>query len=122
MTADEQRALLDAFLREQRAFARIPLPLRRLLLAWFLRGSGLAAVAVRLRLADMARLLADALAPALLDDPRRPLRLVNVAGGPALDSVNALLVLRRAHPGALAARPIAIDVLDSDADGPAFGE
>jgi hypothetical protein len=83
--------------------------------------AALPALALRLRLQDMALLLSDALAPTLAARPRHPLRLLNIAGGPAMDSLNALLVLRRDHPGVLDARRIQIDVLDPDADGPAFG-
>ena len=83
--------------------------------------AALPVMAVRLRLADMATLLAEALGPTLESRPRHPLRLVNIAGGPAMDSLNALLVLRRDRPGALEARRIQIDVLDPDGDGPAFG-
>jgi hypothetical protein len=38
-----------------------------------------------------------------------------------MDSLNALILLRRDHPRALAGRRIWIDVLDQDADGPTFG-
>ncbi|HEY6477179.1 MAG TPA: hypothetical protein VI456_11405, partial [Polyangia bacterium] len=80
-----------------------------------------AALSVRLRLQDMATLLAETLGPRLGADPGRSLRLVNIAGGPAMDSLNALLLLRRDHPPALAGRRVWIDVLDQDHDGPAFG-
>jgi hypothetical protein len=79
------------------------------------------ALSLRLRLQDMATLLAEALAPRLASRPGRPLRLVNIAGGPAMDSLNALILLRRDHPAALAGRRAWIDVLDQDVDGPAFG-
>ena len=47
---------------------------------------------------------------------------MNIAGGPAMDSLNALIVLRRGNrPGVLDGRRIQIDVLDRDGDGPAFG-
>ena len=83
--------------------------------------ASLPVLAIRWRLHDMARLLADALAPALEAHASRPLRLVNIAGGPAMDSLNALLVLARERPAVLPARRVEIDVLDGDADGPAFG-
>lgn len=79
------------------------------------------ALSVRLRLQDVATLLADALAPRLAAHPGRPLRLLNIAGGPAMDSLNALILLRRDHPTALGGRHVWIDVLDQDMDGPAFG-
>ena len=76
---------------------------------------------VRLRLEDMARLLADGLAPTLAAKPMAPLHLFNIAGGPAADSWNALLLLQKEARGALGQRKIAIHVLDPDEEGPAFG-
>ncbi len=49
-----------------------------------------------------------------------PLALLNIAGGPAIDSINALIILARKAPGLLA-RPITIQVLDLDETGPSFG-
>lgn len=83
--------------------------------------ASLPVLAVRWRLADMARLLADRLAPRLEADAGAALRFVNIAGGPAMDSLNALLLLARERPALLASRAVAIDVLDGDADGPTFG-
>lgn len=77
---------------------------------------------VRLRLQDMAELMAETLLPLLSEAPIRPLRFVNIAGGPAMDSLNALIVVNRKRPGVLAERAIEIDVLDLDQAGPAFGE
>jgi hypothetical protein len=78
-------------------------------------------IAMRLRLQAMARLLADGLAPALAARPRRPLRLINLGGGAASDSLNALLVLRAAQPELLRDRAIRIGIFDPDVAGPAFG-
>ena len=75
----------------------------------------------RVRLEDMARLLAEGLSPLLAVHPGRPLHLFNVAGGPAADSWNALLVLQKETPERLLGRPIGIHVLDRDEEGPAFG-
>jgi hypothetical protein len=83
--------------------------------------SSLPALSVRLRLFDMARLLADGLAPRLAADLGRPLQLVNIAGGPAIDSLNALICLRQEQPALLAQRRITLCVLDGDEHGPAFG-
>ncbi len=79
------------------------------------------ALSVRLRLLDMATLLADALAPQLQAGPGRALRFINIGGGPAMDSINALILLRRDHGRALAGRRVWIDVLDRDVEGPKFG-
>jgi hypothetical protein len=78
---------------------------------------------VRLRMQQVAHLMAGALADDLAGaDAAAPLRLINIGGGPALDSINALIVLRKARP-ALLNRTVAIDVLDADAnaDGAFFG-
>jgi len=79
------------------------------------------ALAMRLRLQDTARLLADGLAavPALPAD--RPIFLLNIGGGPAVDSLNALIILRREHPARIENRPIDVQVLDFQPEGPAFG-
>jgi hypothetical protein len=79
------------------------------------------AVAMRLRHQDMAQLLADGLAPALDLRRDRPLRFVNIGGGPAVDSLNALILLHRDRAGWLEGRRIAIHVLDLEGDGPRFG-
>jgi hypothetical protein len=78
------------------------------------------AALVRLRMQQIARLLAQALLAPLADAPDAPLDLVNIAGGPALDSINALIMLARAH-ATLIRRPIAIHVFDAQQDGPTFG-
>jgi hypothetical protein len=75
---------------------------------------------LRLRTQQVARLLADALAAELPQAPAAPLALVNIAGGPAIDSMNALILLQR-RDAELLGRPIAIHVLDQDDAGPFFG-
>ena len=77
-------------------------------------------VSMRLRLQQTATLLADGLTPDLEARPGAPLDLVNIGGGPAIDSLNALILLKKRAP-ALLTRPIAIHVLDPDSAGPAFG-
>jgi hypothetical protein len=80
-----------------------------------------AVTSIRLRLQQTARLLAEGLAPELRAQPRTPLHLLNIGGGPAIDSLNALILLRRMDPGLLQ-RPVTVRVLDLDAEGPAFGQ
>ncbi|HEX3486108.1 MAG TPA: hypothetical protein VHT51_13685 [Micropepsaceae bacterium] len=75
---------------------------------------------LRLRMQQTARLLCDGLIADLLDAQNAPLDLINIGGGPALDSINALVHLNRTRPELLK-RPIAIHVLDSDEEGPFFG-
>ena len=79
------------------------------------------ALAMRLRLLDVVTLLAEGVAPALAGDAAAPLHLVNIGGGPASDSLNALIVLRKEHPGLLEGRLVRIHVLDRDDRGPLFG-
>lgn len=81
----------------------------------------LPALSVRLRANDMARLLAEGLAARLRKDRARPLHLLNVGGGPATDSLNALIVLARQEPDLLRDRSISLAVLDRDPHGPSFG-
>lgn len=83
--------------------------------------SSLPARSLRLRLEQVARLLAEALEPLLAEMPGAPLHLLDIAGGPALDALNTLLLIKANHPELLAARTIVIHVLDIEATGPAFG-
>jgi hypothetical protein len=75
---------------------------------------------IRLRMQQIAQLLAAALLGPLAAAPDAPLHLINIAGGPALDSINALIMLAR-RSAALIQRPLAIHVFDAQQDGPAFG-
>lgn len=79
------------------------------------------ALAMRLRLLDIVTLLAEGIAPSLAADATAPLHLVNIGGGPASDSLNALIVLRKDHPTLLEGRAVRIHVLDRDDHGPLFG-
>jgi hypothetical protein len=75
----------------------------------------------RLRMRDAASLMAEEIERLALSDNGRALRLVGIAGGPAMDIVNALIFVRRRRPEALEGRAIRIEALDADAEGPAFG-
>lgn len=74
----------------------------------------------RFRLRDVAHQLAWAIAPSLEASPGRPLDLLNIAGGTAIDSLNPLILLRRDHPGSLANRPVRIHLCERDDVGPHF--
>ena len=50
---------------------------------------------MRLRLQDLVGLLAEALIPILDSRPNATLRLLSIGGGPAIDSLNALIVIRK---------------------------
>ncbi len=80
----------------------------------------LAGMSIRLRLQDMARFMADALAPLLEKNPSAPLHFVNIAGGPSMDSINTLILLNKEKPGTLLGREVKIHILDMDTEGPAF--
>jgi hypothetical protein len=78
-------------------------------------------VLLRLRMQQVAHLVAQGIADDLAGAPAAaPLSLINIGGGPALDSINALILLRRARPELLS-RPIAIEVLDGSPGGAFFG-
>jgi hypothetical protein len=74
---------------------------------------------LRLRTQQTARLIVDGLVKDLTDNGA-PLHLINIAGGPAVDSLNAVILLRRDRPDLLR-RKIDIDVFDLDDEGPIFG-
>jgi hypothetical protein len=74
---------------------------------------------LRLRMQQTARLTAEGLVDELAG-AGAPLHLINISGGPAVDSLNALILLRRDRPDLLK-RSVAIHVLDSDDSGPTFG-
>jgi hypothetical protein len=74
---------------------------------------------LRLRTQQMAELVADGLIPHLVSNDR-PLAIINIAGGPAVDTINALILLARRKPS-LPKRKIAIHVLDQDDAGAFFG-
>jgi hypothetical protein len=73
---------------------------------------------MRVRLHQVAHLLADALASELAARPDAPLEIIDIAGGPSADALNALLLLNQL--GLLAGRQARITIYDIDADGPAF--
>lgn len=79
------------------------------------------AVIIRQRMQNCAKLIASGVAGPLAGHREAPLHLVNIAGGPAADSLNALIMLRREHPGILEGRALFIHVLDLEADAPEFG-
>lgn len=85
------------------------------------QGLRLSAQTISLRLQDMAELMAQALDARLRAQPGAPLHFVNIAGGPAVDSLNALIVLRKKDAALLAGRALRIHNLDLEAEAPAFG-
>jgi hypothetical protein len=78
-------------------------------------------LAVRLRLQDTAKALADGFTGILASKPAAPLHLINIAGGHAADSLNALILARRGRSPLLKGRRIFIHILDLEQDAPDFG-
>ncbi len=76
---------------------------------------------MRLRLQDIAHFLADALIPPLGARKGATLHLLNIGGGPAIDSLNALIIIRKGQPDLLAGRQIYVHSLDLNTGGPNFG-
>jgi hypothetical protein len=79
------------------------------------------ALKARLRLRDVSRALALSLAPLLTARPGRPVHMVNIAGGPASDCLNALILLSKDHRERLDGRSVCIHVLDLHREAPNFG-
>ncbi len=80
-----------------------------------------AGTCMRLRLQDVAQLLAEALIPLLRRGKRNPVFLFNIGGGSAMDSLNALIIIQKKQPDLLAKRQIHVYSLDQDSHGPNFG-
>jgi hypothetical protein len=74
---------------------------------------------LRIRLQQTAGLLAQGLEAELSERAGAPLGLLNIGGGSAIDSLNALILLRRAAPPLLQ-RKVLVHILDPDANGPLF--
>lgn len=78
------------------------------------------AVTLRMRVRDISTIQADVLIPQLTKEPGKGICFVNLAGGTACDSINAIIIIRKNHPSLLKDRKIEINVLDVDEYGPAF--
>lgn len=79
-----------------------------------------AVTSMRIRLHQVSRLLAEGLASHLRAAPFAPLAILDIAGGPSADSLNALVLLT--PDGLLDGRTAEIVAYDLDSDGPAFGQ
>ena len=55
-------------------------------------------VSIRLRLQDVARLLAAEISPVLSAPSDRPCHVFDIGGGPSIDAINALLLIHRDAP------------------------
>jgi hypothetical protein len=79
------------------------------------------AVSIRIRLQQLAQLLAGGLRGELAARGPVPLHLISIGGGTAIDCLNTLIVLRKLDPVALEHRQVTLHVLDPDSEGPGFG-
>jgi hypothetical protein len=79
------------------------------------------AVMARVRVRDMAMLMAEALGPLTASDAGRPVSFVNIAGGAGADSWNAMLLLQAADRPPLAGRRVFLSLCDADLEAPSFG-
>jgi hypothetical protein len=87
-----------------------------------IEGLNASGLSIALRMQDMVEILAEGLRPLLAAGPSRPLHLINIAGGPSMDSLNALILLYKQDPSSLAGREIEIYVLDLESEGAHFAE
>ena len=86
-----------------------------------LLASSIPAISLRHRMQEIVRLMTESVAPLLAAHPGRDFQLINIAGGPSLDSINVLIRLHCDHPRLLPGRLIRIHVLDLESAGPVFG-
>jgi len=81
---------------------------------------GFGSLVIRMRIRDISKCEADALIPLLQKSPGKNLCFINIAGGAASDSINALFIIQEKNPELLQNRKIEINVLDIDTYGPSF--
>ncbi|HEY1765900.1 MAG TPA: hypothetical protein VGF85_13330 [Opitutaceae bacterium] len=79
------------------------------------------AVSIRNRLQTVAIQLSRGLVAPLQSRPAAELHFINIAGGHASDTLNALLLLGRDNPGLVRGRRTVIHVLDLESNAPDFG-
>lgn len=77
-------------------------------------------VLIRLRMQQMAQLIAVCAAQELREAPERALHILDIGGGPAMDAINALILMAQSSRELLRRRVI-IHVLDLDDNGAFFG-
>jgi len=83
---------------------------------------GFGALVIRMRARDISKCQSEALIPLLVKSPRNDLCFINIAGGAASDSINALFLVQNVDSTLLKDRKIEINVLDIDNFGPSFAE
>ena len=85
-----------------------------------LASRGIGGIVLRMRVRDLSKCQAKALIPILRKSPDKNLCMINIAGGAASDTINALFLILHEDPLLLKNRKIEIYVLDIDSFGPAF--
>jgi hypothetical protein len=83
---------------------------------------GFGALVIRMRARDISKCQAEALMLLLIKSPGKDLCFINIAGGAASDSINALFLIQKKDPALLKHRNIEINVLDIDTFGPSFAD
>jgi hypothetical protein len=83
---------------------------------------GFGALLIRMRARDISKCQAEALMPLLIKSHGKDLCFINIAGGAASDSINALFLIQNMDSAILKDRKIEINVLDIDTFGPSFAE
>lgn len=77
---------------------------------------------LRIRLRDLCRSQSRLVQSQLKQFPGRNLCFFNIAGGPATDSINTLILIQESDPKLLKGRKIEINILDIDTYGPNFAK
>jgi hypothetical protein len=83
---------------------------------------GFGSLVIRMRIRDISKCQADELIPLLQKSQEKNLCFINIAGGAASDSINALFLIQQKNPELLKNRKIEINVLDVDTYGPTFAD
>jgi hypothetical protein len=87
-----------------------------------LSSKGIGGIVLRMRVRDISKCLAKAMIPLLTKSEGKNICFINIAGGAASDSINALFLIQQENPALLENRKIEINVLDIDTYGPAFAD
>ena len=80
------------------------------------------AILLRMRVKDICKLQTDILETQLIYEKNKNLCFINIAGGAACDSINALVTVIKKDPTLLKDREIEINVFDIDRFGPSFAK
>jgi len=87
-----------------------------------LSSKGIGGIVLRMRVRDISKCLAKSMIPLLERSPGKKICFINIAGGAASDSINALFLIQQENPALLNNRTIQINVLDIDTYGPSFAD